>query len=68
MASGPPVLQCAAYQVYGRLLIPSPGIPARHDRSKDCDKRRGLCADCELRNDCTFPKPESGIWHCEHYR
>ena len=28
----------------------------------------GLCSDCENRQQCTFPKPEGGIWHCEEYR
>lgn len=27
----------------------------------------GLCANCEKRYSCTFPKPESGVWHCEEY-
>lgn len=27
----------------------------------------GLCANCENRYDCTFEKPESGVWHCEEY-
>jgi hypothetical protein len=28
---------------------------------------RGLCADCALRETCTYPKPESGVWRCEEY-
>ena len=28
----------------------------------------GLCMDCEYRNDCTYPKPEGGVWHCGEYR
>jgi hypothetical protein len=28
----------------------------------------GLCVNCEHRDECTFPKPEGGVWHCEEYR
>lgn len=28
----------------------------------------GLCSDCENRKGCSFPKPRSGVWHCEEYR
>ena len=28
----------------------------------------GLCCDCENRQNCIFPKPEGGIWHCQEYR
>lgn len=28
----------------------------------------GLCGDCENCEDCGFPKPEGGVWHCEEYR
>lgn len=27
----------------------------------------GLCATCDNRETCTFPKPEGGIWHCEEF-
>lgn len=29
---------------------------------------QGLCTTCELRESCTFTKPESGVWRCEEYR
>jgi len=29
---------------------------------------QGLCANCALRETCTFPKPAGGVWHCEEYR
>lgn len=28
----------------------------------------GLCRNCEIRETCTYPKPESGVWRCEEYR
>ena len=27
----------------------------------------GLCSNCDHRVDCTFPKNEGGVWHCEEY-
>ncbi len=27
----------------------------------------GLCANCALFENCTLPRPESGVWHCEEY-
>ena len=29
---------------------------------------KGLCKICSLRNECTFPKPAGGVWHCEEYQ
>jgi hypothetical protein len=31
-------------------------------------KRLGLCANCEGRATCVFPKPERGVLQCEEYR
>ena len=28
---------------------------------------KGLCADCQNRTSCNFPKAEGGVWQCEHY-
>jgi hypothetical protein len=28
---------------------------------------KGLCVNCEHRDTCQFPVPESGIWYCEEY-
>jgi len=29
---------------------------------------KGLCRYCELREICSIPKPESGVWHCGYYK
>lgn len=29
---------------------------------------RGLCRNCELRDLCGIPKPESGVWRCPYYK
>jgi hypothetical protein len=28
---------------------------------------RGLCGNCDLRRECTYPKPASGVWNCDEY-
>jgi hypothetical protein len=38
-------------------------LPAGSDRI-----HRGLCLNCDVRNTCTFPKPEGGVWFCEEYQ
>jgi hypothetical protein len=35
---------------------------------KDSSGLAGLCIDCEGRKNCSFPKSEGGVWHCEEYR
>ena len=30
--------------------------------------RAGLCANCDLREGCTFPQPPGGVWFCGEYR
>jgi len=35
---------------------------------KDSSRLVGLCIDCEGRKNCSFPKSEGGVWHCEEYR
>ena len=30
-------------------------------------KYLGLCKTCGKRDSCTFPKHESGVWHCQEY-
>jgi len=31
-------------------------------------KYKGLCSNCDNRQTCIYPKPESGVWHCEEYQ
>jgi hypothetical protein len=30
--------------------------------------RKGLCVNCDLKDTCSYPVPEGGVWHCEEYR
>lgn len=42
---------------------------SREFKTEEANKVKftGLCMNCENRNTCTYPKPESGVWHCEEY-
>jgi hypothetical protein len=36
---------------------------------RDCSStERGLCMNCDVRDTCTFTKPEGGVWFCEEYQ
>jgi hypothetical protein len=52
----------------------STGVPGRpepqkltRDIKQDSSTSKGLCATCDNRETCTYPKPEDGIWHCEEF-
>ena len=49
-----------------------PGLIVRPDATVSLKveqpRARGLCTTCELRETCTFTRPESGVWRCEEYR
>lgn len=66
------VLQCEEFEGYEPLEVRtqrrnvSPSYSASA-QSEDSSKYKGLCVNCENRQHCTFPKPESGVLHCEEY-
>ena len=37
------------------------------DRAPITGVLRGLCVNCDLRRDCTYPKPPGGVWNCDEY-
>lgn len=60
---------CEEYKAAG---LPAPGqLPGITAVGKIAETRptyKGLCSDCVNYAICSFPKPESGVWHCEEYR
>lgn len=46
-----------------KLLYFEHGRPGLEEGSK----YRGICRYCEIREICNLPKPEAGVWRCEHY-
>ncbi|NIT35576.1 MAG: hypothetical protein GTN49_03595 [candidate division Zixibacteria bacterium] len=54
-------------QINGGLseVVPAPRKSLRPEF--DAVEYQGLCKNCERRDDCTFPRPAGGVWHCEEY-
>lgn len=64
-----PILYC---EEFDSGLTPvsahKPAEKAEAVQPKEDHGLKGLCVNCDNRHTCTFPKPESGVWHCEEYR
>jgi hypothetical protein len=73
---GQPVLSCEEFddsegrptEIAGAddPLVPEPQAQVA-DVKHEPPAHTGLCATCDNRETCTFPKPEGGIWHCEEF-
>ena len=69
---GRPVMFCEEFE--GETLTtkktpaPKSESDAKARKSGPSKELRGLCRTCELRDTCTYPKPEGGVWHCEEFR
>ena len=63
-----PILQCATYQASEPARFPTSDTTAQATRRIEEGAHKGLCSDCELRENCTFFRSEGGVWHCEYYR
>jgi len=42
--------------------------PSKPEAKPTAETLAGLCRYCERAADCTFPKPASGVWHCDEYK
>jgi len=43
-------------------------LPRKSHRPEfDAIEYQGLCKNCERRDECNFPRPTGGVWHCEEY-
>jgi hypothetical protein len=66
---GGPILFCEEFETAAtptarKVSSRSPQVPSEEDAG---EKQKGLCMDCTNRENCTFPRPEGGVWHCEEY-
>lgn len=55
-------------EINGGLSEVVPLRPKSRRPEFDAIEYKGLCENCENRDECTYPKPEGGVWHCEEYR
>lgn len=60
---------CELFDYYVQVKEQIPKSKAILDSIPESKNTRfkGLCMNCEICDTCTYPKPESGIWHCEEY-
>lgn len=62
------VLQCEEHESMIRPRLERAGAPKAAPLAQGRSERRmGLCTTCDRSEDCTFPKPEGGVWHCLEY-
>lgn len=72
---GQPVLQCDEFEGYPETSkgavafehVQKATFKVRQEVVSEEVKYRGLCKICDKRETCTFPKPDTGVWHCEEY-
>ena len=71
-----PVLQCEEFEPdeppprerpAKQASLPRSSEVGRGPRKGKLGNLKGLCVDCDNRGTCMYPKPESGVWHCEEY-
>ncbi len=52
----------------GHRTVRHKGSPAgSRSEEEDLGRLRGLCKNCRRRESCELPRPEGGVWRCEHY-
>ena len=65
-----PILFCELFEVFVAIPTAAPmtAPPERPASGQGAGQHRGLCVNCENREECTMAGPEGGIWHCGEYR
>ncbi len=68
--AGHVILQCEQFELAlpaQDALPDSNGAGASPTTGEAFYEYAGLCANCENRETCIYPKPEGGVWRCEEY-
>ena len=59
------ILQCEQFEMgFAESPVPAGNTAVRATQSS---AYAGLCANCDNREACIYPKPEGGVWRCEEY-
>jgi hypothetical protein len=67
-ASGIPILECDDVSPLLIAIAPVTGIEAaRHPAPPPRNAAKGLCSTCERFRNCTYPKLDGGVWHCNEF-
>lgn len=64
--SGSCKMFCEEYEIVNLRAHPA-AMPFPEFPDKPSNRVPGLCVNCGNYPKCGFPKPISGIWHCEEY-
>ena len=66
---GLPIVQCEQFDSgpTGCDGEPATETEARDHPRMEYGDELGLCMNCDHRGDCSLPRPEGGVWHCEQY-
>jgi len=75
-SKGQIVLNCGQFEPCPPISRPAPSrdqvelerLWNKSSHKESETKFQGLCASCEDRNVCIYPKPAGGVWRCEEYR
>jgi len=60
-------VRLAPTEFNGGLSAVLPAPKKSHRSEFDALVYQGLCKNCDQRDECTFPRPAGGVWHCEEY-
>jgi hypothetical protein len=69
-----PVFRCLEFEEASQaetstVRVPQSGFrPGVGPRVEPERREPGLCAECEGRGVCTYPRSPGGVWFCEEYR
>ena len=61
-----PIFSCERYVECVSACLRN-GLQAARQHGGDSGRLDGLCAGCEMRETCKFPRPEGGVWHCTEF-
>lgn len=68
--SGGRATQCEQFELGLRddsSPAPRRGQRTAAGRDRAQNGELGLCANCDNRRTCIYPRPEGGVWRCEEY-
>ena len=59
------VLECDEFDI--GQVAPQKEEVITHTRSNQPSPYKGLCVNCDIRQECKLDRQEEGVWHCEEY-
>jgi hypothetical protein len=69
--SDQPVLFCEEFDCYTPPVVevqPTEVQSPTLEEMNEWDKYKGLCVNCDNRDNCAIRDVDTGVWHCEEYQ